>query len=54
MYKSYQLSTITDDGIVTTRHCGIDGEIIDVVEDFWGRLKAVENKDGLRKAFADF
>jgi len=54
MYKSYQLSIITDDGIVTTRHCGIEGEVIDVVEDFWVRLKAVEDKDGLRKAFAEF
>ena len=54
MYKSYQLSVITDAGIITTPHYGVDDEITDIIEELWGRIAAVENKDDLRKAFAEF
>jgi hypothetical protein len=54
MYKSYQLSIITDGGIVTTRHYGVDGDPAEITAELWEDTESVENKDGLREAFAAF
>jgi hypothetical protein len=47
MYKSYQLSIITDGGIVTSRHYGIYDEVHEVVADLWERMESVENEKSL-------
>lgn len=47
MYKSYQLAIITDNGIVTSRHYGIDDETAEVVADLWERMQSVENEKDL-------
>ena len=48
MYKSYQLSIITNNGIITSRHYGINGEVHEVTADLWERMQSVENKKDLR------
>jgi hypothetical protein len=47
MYKSYQFSIITNDGIITSRHYGIDDEIHEVAADLWERMQSVENENDL-------
>jgi hypothetical protein len=54
MYKSYQLSIITNDAIITTPHYGVDDEIAGVTADLWERIAAVENTEDLRQAFHSF
>jgi len=54
MYSSYQLSIITNDGIVTTPHYGADDEIADVIAELWDKLQTVENTNDLCSRFAAF
>jgi hypothetical protein len=54
MYNTYQLSILTDGGIITTRLCGVDDEHTEIVADLWERIQSVESADDLGKAFAAF
>lgn len=53
MYKTYQLSILTDDGIIISRHYGIDGEPAEILAELWEPITKAETQSDLRKTIAE-
>ena len=53
-YKSYQIAFITDHGIFTTRHYGLENKVHDIIGELWEKSKDLETRDDLIGTAAKF